>query len=117
MIQKDNLNKYISDYILSIVYKEKFKTIISSNTQDKAFLSLTEQKDKYYKDILTAIDNIPPCFFYTRQYITESVEQHIKSLSDTNNYLNEKFYKTGFIDGCNFLLELFINERNDSTNE
>lgn len=111
MIQKDNLNKYISDYILSIVYKEKVKTILDSNTQDKAFLILSEQKDKSYKEILTAIDNIPPYFSCTRQYITESVEQHIKSLSDIDNYLYEEFYKTGFIDGCNFLLELFINDQ------
>lgn len=83
--------------------------------KDLSELIKTEKNN--YDNILTAIDNVPPCFRETRQNIKEKVDQYIKDTADVDFYFYEKFYTCGFIDGYNFALKTFCSGRNDHTNE
>ena len=114
MLYKMELHNFINDNILTNIYNSKFKSVYKDykhNTQIS-----DKQKDRYI-DILYAIDNVPPCFNCTRKNIKTKVDAYVKSIKETDYYKNEYFYKSGFKDGFNFLLELQKQERNDKTNE
>lgn len=103
-------NNFINNNILTIIYNNKFKSIYKNSIYKNQISD--KQKNKYI-DILYAIDNIPPCFNSTRKNIKSKVDTYVKSVKEADYYKNECFYKSGFTDGCNFMLELQKQERND----
>jgi hypothetical protein len=98
---------------INIIYNHKFKNIRKNTILNS---DLLKKQHNNYINILLAIDNIPPCFNSTRKNIKEKVDTFAYSIKEFDYYKNEKFYKEGFIDGYNFLLELQKEKRND-TNE
>ena len=107
-MKKRSSNKFsISD----IIYSHKFLSISNmaiSNT------TLLKKQEENYLNILLAIENIPPCFTSTKNNIKDKVDKYIKSIDEIDYYKNEKFYKAGFNDGYNYLLELEKQERIDN---
>lgn len=118
MINKKDLDEVTNDSILNIIFMNKVNAISSLSKLDKQNIAhLIETRNKSYRDIQNAIENVPPCFSITRENIREKVDKHVNSIQELQYYFNEKFYKTGFIDGYKFLLEILKSEGDENTNE
>lgn len=113
-MKKIDLDAILDDSFLNIIYNNKFKSILKHSVTNP---KINEKYHSNYLNILLAINNVPPCFTSTRKYIKEQVDTFVKFTKELDYYKNENFYKTGFIDGYKFLLELQKQERNDKTNE
>lgn len=113
-MKKIDLDSIINDSLLNIIYNQKFKSILKSSLADN---KLNEKKVSNYFNILYAIENIPTCFNSTKKNIKKQVDFYIHFVKELDYYKNASFYKSGFMDGYNFLLELQKQERNDKTNE
>ena len=113
-MRRMDLDNILNDSFLNIVYNNKFKSILEYSISNP---KVVEKHNINYINILYAIDNVPPCFNSTRKNLKDKVDAYINFSEELDYYKNEKFYKTGFIDGYKFLLELQKQERNDKTNE
>lgn len=58
-----------------------------------------------YEDLLVPIKNLPPHFNNTREFILERLEGYMERQNSLIAYDNEKFYKNGFCDGVQIILE------------
>lgn len=108
-----DLYSFLDSSLLNIIYNNKYKSIRKNIILNS---ELKKKQNNCYINILLAIDNVPPCFNSTRKNIKEKVDTFMHSVKEFDYYKNENFYKAGFIDGYNFLLELQKEERKD-TNE
>ena len=114
ILKKTDLDNVISDSFFNIIYNCKFKSMLKHSISNSKII---EKKHSNYINILYAIDNVPPCFNATRKYIKERVDEDVSFIDELDYYKNKDFYKTGFIDGYKFFLELQNQERNDKANE
>ena len=98
-----NIENLVTDSFLSIIYNNKFN-LISQKIRLNSSAGLKQENN--YTNILYAIENVPPCFNSTRKNIKAKVDTYIDYSKELDYYKNEEFYKSGFIDGYKFLLEL-----------
>lgn len=75
---------------------EKVKTNVEYNKE------LDEKSNKFEM----ALDNLPPYFVNTKALILATFEEYIETTNYMNSYLNEAYYKNGFIDGVKLIIEL-----------
>lgn len=66
---------------------------------------VTAEKEKKYKDIVNAINDIPDGFEETKNLITNSVREYIEYCNYANSFKIEKVYKIGFSDAIKLFLE------------
>ena len=71
---------------------------------------LLSKKSKDYSNIYIAIDNIPDGFVETINGIKTSIENYIETLNEIQGIENEKFYKEGFSDAIQLILECINNK-------
>lgn len=101
-----DIEKYINDTMLNIIYKEREDTISEIKEEDKDELS--KIKEKYpvdYEKLLDYINNIPPYFKNIRANILNAVDIYSMRENLLSAYENEKFYKIGFCDGIRTIIE------------
>ena len=58
--------------------------------------------------------HLPPHFNNTREFILERLEGYMERQNSLIAYDNEKFYKNGFCDGVQIILEALKNENRSS---
>lgn len=109
-----NYNNILNDSLLNFIYNNKFKKLYHQSIINS---KIKKNENDNYINILYAIENVPPCFNSTRKYIKMQIDNYISYIEELDYYKNEQFYKSGFIDGYKFLLELQKQERNKKTNE
>lgn len=87
--------------------KELFRTreeeiYCNITTQEK---KLFLKKSENYSKIYDAIDNIPDAFVETITGIKNSLQNYLEIINEIQGFENEKFYKEGFSDAINLILE------------
>lgn len=97
-----NLNKKMLDFILENkeeeIYKRTYKLkVVSKNKAEK------------YHELINNIKNLK---LKNEEYINiiNYLNQYLELVSQENIYINEKFYKTGFKDGTNLIIECIIKD-------
>lgn len=98
----ENIDKSIID----VLYEEREDKLYMKNVEDKANLEeLTKNTPITYGKLINAIKNLPPHFGNTREYILETLEGYMERQNVIVSYENERFYKSGFCDGINLIIE------------
>ena len=101
----------LSKNIVQELYEKREDTIYSRTLDEKEEIKeLLEKNVNDYESILKAIDNIPNAFVETRKMIRENVDNKIESMNKISGYDNEKFYKIGFYDAVNLIIESLANK-------
>lgn len=108
MTEIKELDYIVNNSILNKIFESREEDLCSLSEKDKKSLKEILSKSKSFKDVLSAIDNIPECFIETRKLITDAVEEHVDKINLEKAYENEKFYKCGFVDGVNLIIDCIV---------
>lgn len=101
----ENLN-FINNSMLDLIYKKRADSLYQYNKYDEEKIKEISTKNPItYDDLLVAIKNLPPHFNNTREFILERLEKYIERENTLSAYENERFYKNGFCDGVQIILE------------
>lgn len=101
------ITKFINNSMLDLIYKEREDSLYQYDAYDKEEIKkMTVENPITHEDLLVAIKNLPPHFKNTRKLIIEKLEGYIERQNRLIAYDNEKFYKNGFCDGVQMMLEI-----------
>ena len=107
------ITKFINNSMLDLIYKEREDSLYQYDAYDKEEIKkMTVENPITHEDLLVAIKNLPPHFKNTRELIIEKLERYIERQNRLIAYDNEKFYKSGFCDGVQMMMEILIKENN-----
>ena len=93
--------------LLNELFRTREDSIYNFTDNERKLLS---KKSKDYSNIYIAIDNIPDGFIETINGIKTSIENYIETLNEMQGFENEKFYKEGFSDAIQLILECINNK-------
>lgn len=105
MIKIKDIEDLITDEKLDSFFSKRNEelNILTEKEKQRRKKLIGEKKIKF-DDVLTAINNIPPQFIETRKTIEERINIYKNQLFTEQSYDNERFYKVGFSDAINFIL-------------
>ena len=106
MNKKIKITDFIDNSLLDTIYREREDSLYQHTKIDNEnIIELTKNLPITYEDLLVAIKNLPPHSNNTREFILERLEGYLKRQNSLAAYDNEKFYKSGFCDGVQLVLE------------
>lgn len=107
MNKKIEISDFVNNSIIEKIYQEREDALYQyTDIDNKKINEITKQNPITYEKLLLAIENLPPHFNNTREFILERLEGYIERQNCLNAYDNEKFYKNGFCDGVQLMLEI-----------
>lgn len=107
MSKKIEITDFTNNSLIEKIYQEREDTLYQhTETDNKKIEESTKQNPITYENLLVAIKNLPPHFGNTREFILERLEGYIERQKCLTAYDNEKFYKNGFCDGVQIMLEI-----------
>ena len=112
MNKKVQITNFIDNSLLDTIYREREDSLYQHTEIDnKNIKEITKNLPITYEDLLVAIKNLPPHFNNTREFILERLEGYIERQNSLIAYDNEKFYKNGFYDGIQIILEALKSDK------
>lgn len=106
------INDFFDNSMLDLIYKERKNCLYQLNKVDEEELKEINKKNPItYEDLLTAIKNLPPHFYNTREFILDRLEKYRERENNLSAYDNERFYKNGFCDGVQMMLGIVNKEK------
>ena len=87
-------------------FRTREESIYSHITEEEK--KLLSKKSENYSKIYDTIENIPISFVETINGIKTSFENYLEILNEVQGFENEKFYKEGFSDAINLILECLL---------
>ena len=113
---KSNINNELLDYIdnsvINSLYKERESELYQITLEEKEKIKkLTEDYPVDQEKLIIIIKNLPPSFYNIRESILKSLGEYLERESVINAYDNERFYKAGFFDAINLILEAIKKEK------
>ena len=106
MNKKVEITDFIDNSLLDTIYREREDSLYQHTEIDnKNIKEITKNLPITYEELLVAIKNLPPHFNSTREFILERLEGYMERQNSLIAYDNEKFYKNGFCDGVQIILE------------
>ena len=112
MNKKIKITDFIDNSLLDTIYREREDSLYQHTKIDNEnIIELTKNLPITYEDLLLAIKNLPPHFNNTREFILERLEGYMERQNSLIAYDNEKFYKKGFCDGVQIILEALKTEK------
>lgn len=106
MITIKDIEDLITDDKLDSFFSKRNEELnIMTDKEKQRRKKLIGEKEVTFNDVLAAIKNIPPQFNSTRENIEEKINIYKNQLFTEQSYDNERFYKVGFYDAINFILE------------
>jgi len=112
-MKKNKINCINVNNLLSKIYENREEEIYMYKENERNML---EKKSKAYENIYTAINNVPNAFRETKAGIETSIETYLETLNELQGMENEKFYKEGFSDAINLIMDC-INRNVHKTKE
>ena len=100
MLNKEELKSFQEESIIDYWYSNRSEDLYILNDVDKKKIAeITMGEDTYQKiaNEISKEDN--------KEIILEKVDKHCNKLINIGGYENEKFYKVGFMDGINLIIE------------
>lgn len=98
--QKYNLQISTKD-IIGMILEQREEELYNTKIVEK---DLTQKQSENYSNIYTAIDNVPDAFVETKKGIEISIEKYLEILNEIQGIENEKFYREGFSDAINLII-------------
>lgn len=106
MNKKVEITDFVDNSLLDTIYREREDSLYQHTEVDNENIKeITKNLPITYEDLLVAIKNLPPHFNNTREFILERLEGYMERKNSLTAYDNEKFYKNGFCDGVQIILE------------
>lgn len=103
MLNKEELKSFQEESIIDSWYNARAEDLYVLNDVDrKKIAEITKGEDTYQK-IANEISKIAKEDDMER--ILEKIDKHCNKLVNIGSYENEKFYKVGFMDGINLIIE------------
>lgn len=112
MNKKVEITDFVDNSLLDTIYIEREDSLYQHTEIDNENIKeITKNLPITYEDLLVAIKNLPPHFNNTREFILERLEGYMERQNSLIAYDNEKFYKNGFCDGVQIILETLKTEK------
>lgn len=103
MLNKKELKAFQEESVIDSWYNTRSEDLYILNDIDKKkIVEITKGEDTYQK-IASEIFQIAK--ENDRERILEKIDKHCNKLVNIGGYENEKFYKVGFMDGINLIIE------------
>ena len=103
MLNKEELKSFQEESIIDSWYNTRAEDLYILNDVDKKKISeITKEEDTYQK-IEDEISKLAK--EEDKEIILEKIDKHCNKLINIGGYENEKFYKVGFMDGINMIIE------------
>lgn len=100
MLNKEELKSFQEESLIDSWYNNRAENLYILNDVDKKKIEeITMGEDTYQKiaNEISKEDN--------KEIFLEKVDKHCNKLINIGGYENEKFYKVGFMDGINLIIE------------
>lgn len=107
------ITDFVDNSMLDVIYKEREDSLYQFSKNDKEKIKeISEKNPITYDGLLVAIKNLPPHFNNTREFILDRLEKFIERQNSLSAYDNERFYKNGFCDGVQMMVEILKEKGN-----
>lgn len=90
--------------VLNKLFENREENLCMITESDKAIINELVSKNNTYQTLLEKIEGLSEDKNLTDK-VKESLESYMDRVNIIGSYENEKFYKTGFIDAINLILE------------
>mgnify|MGYP003518837164 FL=1 len=103
MLKKEKLKSFQEESLIDSWYNNRAENLYILNDVDKKKIEeITKGEDTYQiiADEISKLANKDD-----KEKILEKIDKHCNKLVNIGGYENEKFYKVGFIDGINLIIE------------
>ena len=103
MLNKEELKSFQEESIIDSWYNTRAEDLyILNDVDEKKISEITKEEDTYQK-IEDEISKLAK--EEDKEIILEKIDKHCNKLINIGGYENEKFYKVGFMDGINMIIE------------
>ena len=102
MLNKQELKSFQEESVVDSWYNTRSEDLYILNEVDKKkIIEITKGEDTY-QEIVNKISKIARD---DKEIILEKIDKQCNKLVNIGGYENEKFYKVGFMDGINLIIE------------
>lgn len=112
MIKIEEIKNYINDDVLDTAFKDREENIYNTDTKNKELEKIKKVNTMTYTRFQEIIKNLPPHFQNCRESILDALEKYSDRQNLIQSFDNEKFYKVGFCDGVNMILDIIKKKSN-----
>lgn len=103
MLNKEELKSFQEESVIDSWYNIRSEDLYILNDVDKKKIAEIIKGEDTYQKIENEIFKLPnKC---DRGKLLEKIDKHCNKLVNIGGYENEKFYKVGFMDGINLIIE------------
>lgn len=107
-----NISDFVNNSMLDLIYSKREDSLYQFSENDEEKIKEIDKNNPItYNDLLVAIKNLPLHFNNTREFILERLEKYMERENSLVAYDNERFYKSGFCDGVQMMLEILKKEK------
>lgn len=103
MLNKEELKSFEEESVIDSWYNTRAEDLYVLNDVDKRKIAKITKGEDTYQEIVNEISKIAKKD--DKERILEKIDKHCNKLINIGGYENEKFYKVGFIDGINLIIE------------
>ena len=106
------IDDFSNNSLIEKIYQERKDTLYQHTAFDNEKIKeITNQNPMTYENLLSAIENLPPHFNNTREFILEKLEGYIDRQNCLVTYDNKKFCENRLRDGVQLMLEILKTEK------
>lgn len=110
MLNKEELKSFQEESIIDSWYNARSEDLYILNDVDKRKIAEITKGEDTYQKIANEISKIAKKD--DKERILEKIDKHCNKLIKIGGYENEKFYKVGFTDGINLIIESIRGKEN-----
>ena len=103
MLKKEELKSFQEESLIDSWYNNRAEDLYILNDVDKKKISEITKGEDTYQKIENEISKIAK--ENDKERILEKIDKHCNKLVNIGGYENEKFYKVGFMDEINLIIE------------
>ena len=103
MLNKEELKSFQEESLIASWYNNRAEDLYILNDVDKKKIAEITKGEDTYQIIVDEISKLANKD--DKEKILEKIDKHYNKLVNIGGYENEKFYKVGFIDGINLIIE------------
>lgn len=107
MLNKKELSSFQKDSVIEEWFNSRSEELYILNDVDKEKIAQITKGIDTYEEVEKQIRTLPK--EYNSEKILDDIEIHCNKLVNIGSYENEKFYKVGFMDGINLIIECIDN--------
>lgn len=103
MLNKEEIKSFLEESVIDSWYNSRAEDLYILNDVDKKKIAEITKGEDTYQKIANEISKIAK--EDDKERILERIDKHCNKLINIGGYENEKFYKVGFMDGINLIIE------------